>query len=89
MTASSRWTSAGVPSAILVPKLMTTTRSEIRITEGMSCSTSSTVTPRSRMPRTMRTARSFSSGFMPAKGSSSSRILGSAAMASAMPSALR
>ena len=50
-------------------------RSEIFITAGMSCSTSSTVTPRSRTPRTSSTARMVSSWFMPAKGSSSSSTL--------------
>ena len=87
MTRSSRWTSAGAPSAILRPKLSTSTRSLIRMTARMSCSTRRTVTPRSRIPRTMSIARLVSSGFMPAKGSSRSRTRGFAAIAIAIPRA--
>ena len=64
-------------------------RSEIFITAGMSCSTSSTVTPRSRTPRTISTVRIVSSWFMPANGSSSSSTVGSVARPIAMPSARR
>ena len=46
----------GSPSAIFSPKFSTRMRSLICITARMSCSTSSTVTPRSRMPRTISTA---------------------------------
>ena len=42
MTRGSSRTSAGVPSAILLPKSSTTTLSEIAITIAMWCSTSST-----------------------------------------------
>ena len=72
---------AGVPSAILVPKFSTTMRSLMRMTAGMSCSTSTTVTPRETIPRTISTAPAVSSGFRPANGSSSSKTRGFTASA--------
>ena len=89
MTFSFSWIFRGVPSAIFSPKFSTTMRSEIFITAGMSCSTSRTVTPRLRTPRTISTVCMVSSWFMPAKGSSSSRTAGFVARPMAMPSARR
>src|SRR2546421_43587 len=43
MTRGSRWTTSGVPSAILMPWSSTVTRSEIPMTTFMSCSMSRTV----------------------------------------------
>ena len=43
------WIASGGPSAILVPKLSTVTRSEMPMTSLMSCSTRTMVMPRSRM----------------------------------------
>src|SRR5215471_15938565 len=54
-------------------------RSLIRMTVCMSCSTSSTVTPRSRTARTLSTVCQVSSKVMPANGSSSSSNRGLAA----------
>lgn len=88
MTRGLAWISAGVPSAIFSPKLMQTMRSEIFITAGMSCSTSSTVTPRSsRRRRTSATIFIVSSWFIPAKGSSSKITSGRVASPIAMPKA--
>ena len=47
-----RWTVRGSASAIFWPKQSSDTSSEMRMTSDMSCSTRSTVTPRSRMRST-------------------------------------
>ena len=90
MTAGSRWTWAGVPSAMTLPKSSTTMRSARSITTPMSCSTS-TIGSRfaSRMSRTKRARSSFSSRFMPAIGSSISSIRGSSASARPRSTRLR
>ena len=66
----------GAASAIFSPKESTTTSSQMPMTSDMSCSTSSTVMPRSRM-RPMSLARSAVSRMLsPAAGSSSRRSRG-------------
>eukprot|EP01022_Parablepharisma_sp_SALTPOND_P036534 TRINITY_DN997_c0_g4_i1.p1 TRINITY_DN997_c0_g4~~TRINITY_DN997_c0_g4_i1.p1 ORF type:complete len:1552 (+),score=442.93 TRINITY_DN997_c0_g4_i1:2334-6989(+) len=77
-------TSSGVPSPIFLPQSSTTTRSEISITTPMSCSIRTMVVPNwSFTSSTKRHMSCFSSTFMPAMGSSSSSMLGSAASARA------
>ena len=72
-------TSAGVPSAIFLPKSMATTLSETDITRLMWCSTSSTVTfCVSRMRRIWPRSTSTSSWLSPAAGSSSRSSFGCA-----------
>ena len=61
-----------LPRRSSFPKFRTMMRSLTRMTVRMSCSTSSTVTPRSRTARTLLTVCQVSSKFMPANGSSSS-----------------
>ena len=76
-----------MPSAIFLPWSSTVTRSETCMTTRMSCSISSTVSPRSsrsRCTNAMNAAVSF--GFMPAVGSSSSSSFGSVASARATSS---
>ena len=78
MTSGSRWTSAGVPSAMRRPKSRTVTRSASDMTMPMSCSTRMTEIPSAdRISTTASAMRSVSSAFMPATGSSSSSRRGS------------
>ena len=62
--------SSGSPSAILAPKLSTTTRCASGSRKCMSCSMSSTAMPRAAMPRMISARRSSSAGARPAAGSS-------------------
>ena len=85
MTRGSSRTSAGVPSAILLPKSSTTTLSEMDMTIAMWCSTSKTL--RSNSSRTARISRpssSTSEWVRPAAGSSRSSSRGRAASARAI-----
>ena len=78
ITSGSRCTSAGVPSAIFLPKSSATTWSETRITRFMWCSTSRSVSrTASRMRAAARQARRPRSWFSPPAGSSSSSSFGS------------
>src|SRR4029079_8130787 len=75
-------TSAGLPSAIFLPKFSATTRSEMLITRLMWCSTRSTVSEiLSRMSLIRRRSAPTSSCFRPLAGSSSNRSFVSAASA--------
>ena len=77
-----------LPSASVRPKFITVITSQRPITACMSCSTSMMVMPRSsRSWRTWPIMRRVSSEFMPVNGSSSRSSFGSAASATAMPSA--
>src|SRR5258708_7065105 len=77
MTAGLRWTSAGVPSAIFLPKSSTTTRSEMPITNAIWCSTRSIVTFSSVCTRRIsRDVESTSSWLIPPAGSSRSKSRG-------------
>ncbi len=89
MTRGSLCTSAGVPSEILRPNSMATTRSEMPITMPMWCSTSSTVRPYSSRTRRMVAPNSSTSWWVsPAAGSSSRSRRGWAARARASSSRL-
>src|SRR5262245_31141114 len=83
ITSGWAWISAGGPSAITRPPLSTMTVSEIPITSRMSCSTTKTVTPRSRILLMRTLAAVFSALVIPAAGSSSSSRRGRAASATA------
>src|SRR5438046_1061615 len=88
ITPASACTSRGVPSAIVSPWFIASTRSDTFDTRLMSCSTISTVTPSSCwMSRTQNTMSSVSSTLSPDDGSSSSSNLGSvhSARASSTP----
>ena len=65
-------TACGGPSAIRRPASSTSSRSETSITDGMSCSTSTTVTPLVRMRRSTSIMAAVSVGLRPAQGSSAS-----------------
>ena len=85
MTRGFARTSAGLPSAIFSPWSSTVMCSETRMITFMSCSISTTVMPRSSRSLCMKSVSSADScGFMPAVGSSSSRIFGSDASARAI-----
>src|SRR6266545_3567306 len=77
-------TSAGVPSAMTAPLASTVTRSHSDITRPMLCSMSTTVTPLSRMDRTISASWRTSSPLSPAAGSSSSSRRGELAIARAI-----
>ena len=84
MTAGLRATSAGVPSAMTLPKSRTVIRSQTSITSFTLCSTRSTEWSARATPR-MRSAMALTSpGFMPAVGSSSSMTRGAEASARAI-----
>src|SRR5208283_3432193 len=76
-------TSAGRPSASLLPKFKTTIRSERLMIACIKCSIMSTEMPLSLMLRTIPIISSTSVGFRPARTSSSRRSLGCAASARA------
>src|SRR5690606_34751015 len=83
-------TSGGVPSASISPWFIASTRSDTFETSDMSCSTISTVMPRSsRMSWIQKAMSPVSSTFNPEEGSSSSSSFGSVASARASSTTLR
>jgi len=86
MTFGSRTTSAGLPSTSTLPRSSTMARSTSGITISMTCSTISTVMPRSRTRRTSSTPVWASTGVSPVRTSSSSSSFGSVASARATSS---
>ena len=89
MTAWSCMTVSGGPSATTRPSAMTTTQSAMWRTMCMSCSTNSTVMPRSLRSRMWSSSDSVSAGLTPAIGSSSITSVGSLMSARAISSSLR
>ena len=89
MTAGSFMTSAGGPSATILPSAITTTQSAMCRTMCMSCSTKSTVIPWSLRSRMWSSSDSVSAGFTPAIGSSSMTRSGWLMSARAISSSLR
>ena len=76
MTAGSRMTVCGSPSATMRPSAITTTQSAMWRTMCMSCSTNSTVMPSSFRSRMWSSSDWVSAGFTPAIGSSSMTSVG-------------
>ena len=74
---------AAAPSAIRRPASSTSIRSETSMTDGMSCSTSTTVTPLPRIWRNTSIIAAVSVGLRPAHGSSASSRSARVAMARA------